>query len=85
MFTVGNKIEFSFFTKPISSPFVILYKSAVSNTTKRNSLFQEGLRRFRDMSNGVSEEEKRFILSKFMNTLKESGYDLKYRYTLLQE
>ena len=54
-----NKIQHSFFKKPVSSPYTILYNSALPAQTKRNSLFQEGLRRFRNISDGVSQIEVR--------------------------
>ena len=55
----------------------------MSAQTKRNSLFQEAIGRYRNMSDGISTEEKNKMLGKFMNTLRVSGYNRKYRYTLL--
>ena len=36
------------------------------------------------MSDGIGEYEKRDTLSRFMNTLRISGYDNKYRFQLLK-
>ena len=49
---VGN-LSFSFYSKPISNPFCILYRSAISANMKRNALFQEGLRRLNNMSDNI--------------------------------
>ena len=80
---VENKIQHSFYSKPISSPYTILYRSAVPAQVKRNSLLQEGLRRIRNYSESVTDQERNEILSKFMNSLRISGYNTKYRYELL--
>ena len=80
----SDKVEFSFYQKPMSSPYVNLYRSALPLKTKRNSLFQEGIRRLTNISPGVPVKERNCILSKFMNSLRISGYDKKYRYELLK-
>ena len=80
----NDKVEFSFYQKPMSSPYVNLFRSALPIKTKRNSLFQEGIRRLQNISPGVSVEEKNKILAKFMNSLRISGYDKKYRFELLK-
>ena len=68
----------------MSSPLVNMYRSAVSAKTKRDSLLMEGIRRLRNISTGVSEIERRNILGRFMNTLRLSGYNSKYRSELLR-
>ena len=60
LFIQGNRVHFGFFKKECASPFTILYRSALSANTKRNSIFQEGLRRLRNMSSGINQEEKKF-------------------------
>ena len=57
VFLIENKIEFSFDKKPISSPFVIHYASTTSSRTKRDSIIQEGYRRLRNCSEGVSDKK----------------------------
>ena len=83
VFVKDNKVEFSFFKKKCLSPFSIMYRSAINPRTKRNSLFQEGLRRLRNLSEGISNFEQKTIMKEFMNMLRISGYDHKYRHTLL--
>ena len=80
----ASKVQFSFFKKPMSSPYVNLYRSALPSKTKRESLLQEGLRRLRHMSSSVLSSEKCQIMSNFMNSLRISGYDDSYRYNLLK-
>ena len=84
LFMEGNQVRHSFYAKPMSSPFQVMYNSALSPKTKRSSLLQEGLRRFRNMGIGISQDEKNDVISKFMCSLKWSGYDHKFRYTLLR-
>ena len=83
IFVVNNRVEFSFYKKPIASPFTIMFKSALSKQTKRNSLFQEGLRRLRNCSEGIGWDEKASVLTDYMNCLKWSGYDHEYRVSIL--
>ena len=47
--TVQNSIRFEFFKKPILDPRVILYNSAISSRTKRDTLLQEGCRQYRTL------------------------------------
>ena len=84
VFVVNNKIQFGFYSKKMTSPYVNMYISAISAKTKGDSLLQEGLRRSRNMSDGIGEYEKKDTLSRFMNTLRISGYDNKYRFQLLK-
>ena len=84
VFLIQNKIHFSFYKKPMSNPQVIQYTSAISNRIKRDSLLQEGLRRIRNCSSGVTEGEKTRILSSYMNTLRISGYLAPYRFQILK-
>ena len=59
----NDTVEFSFYQKSMASPYVNLYRSALPTRTKRNSLFQEGIRRLQNISPGVSLEEKNTILA----------------------
>ena len=61
-----------------------MYRSAVSSQTKRNSLLPEGLRRLRNIFKGSDPNVRIEALTRFMWTLMVSGYDHKYRLTLLQ-
>ena len=68
----------------MATPYVNLHRSALSAKTKRDSNFQEGMRRLRNMSGGVKDPERNQVLTKFMNQLRISGYDHRYRYDLLK-
>ena len=72
----GQRVDFRHFSKSMSSPFCIMYRSAVSTKTKRDSLLQEGLRRIRNCSPGSDPNTRKEALTKYMWTLMVSGYDL---------
>ena len=52
-----GRIRHRFYRKEVASDRVIMERSAVSTRTKRDTLFQEGLRRHRNMDGGSTEEE----------------------------
>ena len=79
-----NKIHHTFYSKPMASPYTIHFRSAISRRTKRDTLLQEGMRRLRNMGPGVTNGEKNEVMSKYMNMLRVSGYDEKYRFQMLQ-
>ena len=54
-------------------------RSAVPGQTKRNTLFQEGIRCLTAMDPRVSEEERTEVMAKFMVSLRASGYSHAYR------
>ena len=58
-------------------------RSAVPAQTKRNTLFQEGIRRLTAMDSRVSEEERIQVMAKYMDSLKASGYSHAYRAQVL--
>ena len=80
---IDNKIKYFFYRKSVASPYSIMYESAVATRTKRDSLLQEGLRRLHHTCEDASEEDIRQVMGQYMNMLRISGYDTKYRYTLL--
>ena len=55
LFVVNNQVSHSFYSKPVSSPYTIKYKSAIQARTKRDSLLQEGIRRYRNVSDILSD------------------------------
>ena len=76
MFVTGdNKVSFGFYSKQMTSPFCNMYRSAIPSKVKKDSLLQEGLRRLRNMGQGIGEIERNLVLSRFMNTLRISGYN----------
>ena len=68
----------------MSSPYQIHFRSALANKSKRETLLQEGIRRLRNMGPMVEQEEKQTVMSEFMNSLRISGYDHRYRFLLLK-
>ena len=84
VYVANGQVHHCFYKKPMSTPYLILYRSALSKSTKRNGLLQEGMRRLRNCSKSISTAEKCQILSKFMWACHISGYDHQYRYTLLE-
>ena len=79
-----NKIQWGFYSKLVASPFCIMYRSALPQKSKRETLLQEGLRRFRNFCPGINPCEIQRCLSQFMWSLLISGYDLKFRNNLLE-
>ena len=53
--------------------------SAAPLQQKRTVLTQEGIRRLKNCKRELEWEEKAFHMSKFMQKLKNSGYDEKFR------
>ena len=50
----GNKIRYTFYKKDVSSKFTIMKRSALSDSTKKNTLFMEALRRIQNTSSDIS-------------------------------
>ena len=80
---VRNQVEWTFFSKPCTSPYTIHYRSANSMKQKRETLLQEGLRRIRNTSKSLDREIVNNTLSQFMDQLRISGHDLLFQYNLL--
>ena len=74
-----GRIRHSFYRKEVASNRVIMERSAVSTRVKRDTLFQEGLRRLRNMDRGSTEEEEKEVLGEFSNSMMVSGYSEKVR------
>ena len=53
---------------------VIMFRLAVSMRTKRDTLFQEGLRRLRHMDAKCMEEEIKGVMTEFSYSVMVSGY-----------
>ena len=76
---VNSKIVYHFYKKPCSSPYTILKRSAISDSTKRISIFQECYRRLTNTSRNVPDQVLIYILSDFSNMLRLSGYSEAFR------
>ena len=79
-----NHIQYSFYKKAISSPFLMMYRSAVSGRTKRTSLIQERIRRQVNMSPGVSQEERNEVMSRYMHAMMISVYYAPFRLDIIK-
>ena len=79
----GNILH-TFYEKEVSCPYTILQRSAVSSSMKRTTNFAEGMRRLKNIHPEVERHEIPNILSKYMNKLKISDYNEKYRLNLLK-
>ena len=77
------QVKHSFYKKPISSNYTILKRSAISNSIKRNAIFQEGLRRVKNCSDGINDIHITNILTDFSNMLRISGYGEQYRFNVI--
>ena len=84
LYVSDNHIKSGFFSKPMTSPYQIHFRSAIPSRTKRDTLLQEGIRRLRNMGPNTENLEKEAVMSKYMNSLRVSGYDLKYRYHMIR-
>ena len=79
-----NQVIYKFYSKPMSSQFVILSKSAMSDKIKRNTLVQEAIRRLRNTSRELPWDLKAQILSEFSNKMMISGYSEQFRLEVIQ-
>ena len=80
---VAPQVLWTFYKKPVSSEFTILKRSAVSGSIKRDTIFQEALRRFLHISPDNSWDEFVKHLNSFSNCMRISGYSMKERYVLV--
>ena len=78
-----HKLRHTFYRKECSSNLTIMKRSAIGKNVKRTSLFEEGMRRLRNMDVDTTEEEKKRVLGAYMNCLRLSGHQLKFRRELL--
>ena len=69
----GDQIVHEFYEKPCASKMVIPYSSAHSKKMKMAVLVEEGLRRLRNTSRGLEQEESRKVMAIWSRKLKRSG------------
>ena len=75
-----NSIDYRFFSKPCSSPYVMLKDSAMPARSKMSSLTQEVIRRLRNTRTTLAwEEHQAPILTQFCRQMARSGYGEGYR------
>jgi hypothetical protein len=81
---IKNQIFYEFYDKPMSSKFVLMKDSAAPLSQKRTVLTQEGIRRLKNCKIELEWEQKVEHLNKFMQKLKNSGYDECFRLEILK-
>ena len=79
----GSTLRHTFFKKACSTELVVLWRSALPGATKRSTLYAEGMRRVFAMDPKTWEEEGHKVMGTYMNMLRLSGYDTKYRHQIL--
>ena len=75
----GNRVQYIFYKKSCSSQFTVLKRSAIPDRTKRQTIFQEGIRRCYTTSPTVGDEVRNKIMADYSNMLRLSGYSEKFR------
>ena len=79
-----QQVRFEFFSKPMAAKKVMLASSAQSWGQKRTSLTQELIRRLLNCSKELPCLRRRKHLNNFMQLLKNSGYNQKFRSEILK-
>ena len=76
----NNKIYYTFYKKDVSSKFIVLKRSALSESIKKETCFMEAVRRILNVSSELPWEETVSHLNRFSWTMKLSGYNEYDRY-----
>ena len=71
---LGKKIMYEFYEKPMTSKFVIMKKSALSENTKVASLSQDLIRRLKNTSERLKSNDRVRVVDNFTAKLAASGY-----------
>ena len=79
-----NKIEFTFYRKPVTNPLVTLKSSALPMNQKMTILTQQCFSRLHNTSEEINDNVKVEILNTFMKELKASEYTEKDRENILK-
>ena len=79
-----NQVRHSFYKKEVSNEFTPLYKSAVSESMKLNTVFMEAYWRIVNCSPGTPWEEVSSQFTGFANTMRISGYNHIQRYNAIK-
>ena len=77
-------LRHEFYKKEVASKHVILQRSAISDNVKRETLFQEGLRRLRNCDTLTDTETIRQVLGEYSNCMRMSGYGPRIRRDILK-
>ena len=80
----NNKVTHVFYKKKMAHKKTLMLRSAVSMKVKRETIFNEIMRRIRNTSPDQEWKVKADTLSIFMDSLKKSGYNELYRFNVLK-
>ena len=80
----GWRLRHGFYKKECASELTIMARTALSANCKRNTLFQECLRRLGALDTHTTQEDRKQVLEKFLNTLRLSGYGVPVRRDILR-
>ena len=69
-----KQVIYKFYSKPMSTPFLMLAKSAMPDKMKRNCLVQEAIRHLRNTKRELPRKQNADIPSEFSNKIMLSGY-----------
>ena len=75
----GPQLVHSFYKKSVASPFTILERSAMARSVKRNTIYQEALRRLKSVSPQLKWEEAIPHMNTFSSMLRISLFRRDYR------
>ena len=78
-----QQVRWSYFEKSMKNQFVIMKNSAFEDSKKRIVNTQEVIRRQRNCHPDLPKKEVAEILTKFAQKMKDSGYDEKFRYEVI--
>ena len=70
----GWRLRHSFFKKECSSDLIVMTRTALSAGCKKQTLFQECMRRLGAMDIHTTADKKKLVLEKFLNSLRPSRY-----------
>ena len=84
MWVEGHRIRHIHYRKEVASNLLIMKRSALPTRTKRDTLFQEGIRILRNCNPQVNTNTIRENLGDFSNRMRLSGYGVQTRKDILQ-
>ena len=79
-----NRVRHTFYKKHCAPERTVMAETALGARTKRNSVFQEGIRRVRALDQWFTREEVNEQLEVFANVMRLSGYPQAYRAQIIE-
>jgi hypothetical protein len=79
MWIEGGVIRHSHYSKPMSPSEVVLARSAMSSTSKRNILVQEGTRRLKNCHLALPWKERVVHVNSLMISMEAAGHKARFR------